>query len=64
MNENQSPNVVPGEEKPQRKFSRRIDFGGIPHPPESLIPPAFIPEPPLPTPDRVRATTKEKKGQK
>ena len=45
--------------------NRRIArFGGKPRPPEALIPLEAIPEPPPPTPDRVRATPKAKKGQK
>ena len=43
---------------------KRIDLGGKPIPPESVIPPTAVPEPPPPTPDRVRATPKNVKGQK
>ena len=51
--------------KSTKRFKGRIvDFGGKPRTPESLIPPEAIPEPPPPTPDRVRAATKAKKGQK
>ena len=52
----------PTPENPKKASGRRIDFGGIPHPPESFIPPAFIPEPPLPTPDRVRPKSQKGNG--
>ena len=61
MSENE--NSRNGREE-KRKHGRRIDFGGKPHPPEYFIPPEAIPEPPPPTPDRVRATPKAKRGQK
>ena len=42
---------------------RRIaPFGGKPRTPESLIPPEAIPEPPPPTPDRVRPKSQKGKG--
>ena len=61
MRDKQSPNGIREETE---KRGKRIDFGGKPHPPKSFIPPENIPEPPPPTPDRVRATPKAKKGQK
>ena len=47
-----------------KNVNRRIGpFGGKPRPPEYFIPPDAIPEPPPPTPDRVRVIPKAKKGQ-
>ena len=48
-----------------KETDKRIGrLGGKPRPPEPLISLQDIPEPPPPTPDRVRATPKAKKGQK